>query len=79
MARRPGSSGLSLHPAGPHGHFPLPLPLVLAILPPLTGNAGDYTDNVPHYRYSKSRGSVGSIGSPSCGRMGMLLTQSATK
>jgi hypothetical protein len=51
MARRPGSSGLSLHPACPHGHFPLPSPLVLAILPPLTGNAGDYTDNVSHYHY----------------------------
>ena len=43
MARRSGSSGLYLPPAGHHGRFPLPL--ALAILPPLTGDAGDYTDN----------------------------------
>ena len=45
MAREPGSSGLCLHPAGPHGRFPLPLPLALAILPSLTRDARDYTDN----------------------------------
>jgi hypothetical protein len=43
MARGPGSSALCLHPAGPHGRFPLPL--ALAVLPPLTRDAGDYTDN----------------------------------
>jgi hypothetical protein len=44
MARESGSNGSYLHPAGPHGHFPLPLPLALAILSPLTGDAGDHTD-----------------------------------
>jgi len=45
MARGPGPSGPCLHPAGPRSCFPLPLPLALAILPPMVGDAGDYTDN----------------------------------
>ena len=32
-------------PRRPHDHFLLPLPLALAILPPLARDAGDYTDN----------------------------------
>jgi hypothetical protein len=45
MARGPGPNGPCPHPAGPHGRFPLPLPLAFAILPSLTGGAGDNTDN----------------------------------
>lgn len=45
MARGPGSNGPCLHPAGPHDRFPLLFPLAFAILPPLTGDIGDHTDN----------------------------------
>ena len=50
MVRGPGSNGPCLHPAGPHSHLPLPLPLALAILLPLTGDAGDHTDNATYFQ-----------------------------
>jgi hypothetical protein len=45
MARGLGPSGPCRYPAGPRGCFPLPLPLALAILPPMLGDAGDYAGN----------------------------------
>lgn len=55
MARGSVSGGPCLHPAGPRGRFPLPLLLALAILPPLTGDIGYYTDNATYFELEEKQ------------------------